>query len=81
VAERVARESVSKDATAEGMSGPVDIWAGAEGTGGGVNSAVSLEFADVGVPAGVEFFCRGGLVHLGQEKIFRFLVGKVGGFE
>jgi hypothetical protein len=38
---------------AEGMSGPVDIRAGAEGAGrGGVNSAVSLGFADVGV----EFF-------------------------
>jgi hypothetical protein len=56
VAERVAREGVSEDATVEGMSGPVDIRAGAEGTGGGVNSAVSLGFTDVGAPVGIEFF-------------------------
>jgi hypothetical protein len=37
------------------MSGPVDIRAGAEGAGG-VNSAVSLGFADVGAPVGIEFF-------------------------
>lgn len=47
---------MSEDATAEGMSGPVDIRAGAEGAGGGVNSAVSFGFADVGAPVGIEFF-------------------------
>jgi hypothetical protein len=81
VAERVVGEGVVKDAAAEGMSGPVDFQAGAEGTGGVVDSAVPLGFAGVGALVGVGFFLPRWIDSFEAGKDFSVPVGKVDGYE
>ena len=63
------------------MSGPVDFQAGAEGTGGVVDSAVPLGFAGVGALVGVGFFLLRWIDSFEAGKDFSVPVGKVDGYE